>query len=71
LTSWKSGHLMDTPKAGNLMPDSLLRIQIILMWIGIRPLKKPDADPDPIMLNIKFCNKIVLLKNGLYDLFIN
>jgi hypothetical protein len=27
--------------------------------------KKPDADPDPIMLHIKFCNKIFLLKNSL------
>jgi hypothetical protein len=33
--------------------------------------KKPDADLDPIMLNIKFCNKIFLLKNSLQDLFIN
>jgi hypothetical protein len=33
--------------------------------------EKLDEDPDPIMLHIKFCNKIYLLKNGLKDLFMN
>jgi hypothetical protein len=29
-----------------LLLEPVLRIQIILMRIRIRPLKKPDADPD-------------------------
>jgi hypothetical protein len=40
--------------------SAMLWIQIILMRIRIRPLKKLDADPT--MLYIKFCNEIFLLK---------
>jgi hypothetical protein len=62
-------HGLNTDHYVNIQYITVLRVQIILMRIRIRPLKKPDADPflgsgsDHALY--KFGHKMFLLKTGL------